>query len=221
MHDASAIILASRDEPSLFRDMKYLSTLDGRPLISRVVDAASTLSKEVLIIAPSEGEAQALRDGITPLPNEALCVIGDAFGDGSELTMIEMGLARSHFSKSLLLPGDAPFLSLEVLTTMLDLCSGRDAVVPRSPIGEALPFPAVYATEKTLNALRASKAEKASGMRDVLEKMAHVMFLSSNVLSKFDSDLLTFYRVDSPLNLKKAELILSGKPHRVRVRKYD
>lgn len=221
MHDASAIILALRDEPSLFQGMKYLSTLDGRPLISRVVDVASSLSKEVLIIAPSEGEAQALRDGLTPLPNEALYVIGDSFGEGSELTMIETGLARSSFSKSILLPGDAPFLSLEILTTMLDLCSGRDAVVPRSPIGEALPFPAVYATEKALDALRALKVEKASNMKGILEKLAHVMFLSSNVLSKLDSDLLTFYCVDSPLNLKKAELILSGKTPRVRTREID
>jgi len=135
--------------------------------------------------------------------------------------MIETGLARSSFSKSILLPGDAPFLSLEILTTMLDLCSGRDAVVPRSPIGEALPFPAVYATEKALDALRALKVEKASNMKGILEKLAHVMFLSSNVLSKLDSDLLTFYCVDSPLNLKKAELILSGKTPRVRTREID
>lgn len=221
MHDASAIILALRDEPSLFQGMKYLSTLDGRPLISRVVDVASSLSKEVLIIAPSEGEAQALRDGIPPLPNEALFVVGDSFGDGSELTMIETGLARSSYRKALLLPGDAPFLSLEILTTMLDLCSGRDAVVPRSPIGEALPFPAVYTTEKALKALRASKIEKAMSMKGILEELSHVMFLSSNVLSKLDSDLLTFYCVDSPLNLKRAELILSGKPRRFRARKFD
>jgi len=221
MKDVSAIILALRDQPCLFKGMKYLSNLEGRPLISRVVDVASSLSKEVLIVAPSEDEAQALRDRIPPLPNEAICVIGDAFGDGSELTMIETGLARSSCSKALLLPGDAPFLSLEILTTMLHLCSGRDAVVPRSPIGEALPFPAVYATEKALMALRASKIERASSMKDILEKLAHVMFLSSNVLSELDSDLLTFYSVDSPLNLKKAELILSGKPPGGRARKFD
>jgi len=222
LHGATAIILALRDEPSLFQGMKYLSALDGRPLISRVVDVASSLSKEVIIITPSEGEAQALRDGIPPLPNEALFVVGDAFGDGSELTMIETGLARSSYSKALLLPGDAPFLNLEILTTLLDLCSGRDAVIPRSQIGEPLPYPAAYATERALKALRASKVDRApKGMKGILEELDHVMFLSSNVLSRLDSELLTFYCVDSPLNLKRAELILSGKSPRVRARKFD
>jgi molybdopterin-guanine dinucleotide biosynthesis protein A len=181
-----------------------------------VVDVATSLAKEVLIVAPSEDEAQALRLCVPSLPCEALHVLADAFGNGSELTMIETGLEKSSYSQAIVLPGDAPFLSLEILNTMVGLCRGRDAVVPRSPTGEALPFPAAYATEKALIAIRASKVERASGMKDTLKRLAHVMFLSSSILQQLDGDLLTFFSVDSPLSLKRAEMILSGKSTKVR-----
>jgi len=221
LRDLSAVILALKDEPPLFQSSKYLSNLNGRPLISRVVDVAASLAMEILIITPSEDEAQALRGCIPSLPSEALYVMSDAFGNGSDLTMIETGFDKSRYNRTVLLPGDAPFLNLEILTTMVDLCRGRDAVVPRSPTGEALAFPAAYATEKALKAVRASSIDKASGMKDILEGLAHVMFLSSNVLEKLDSDLLTFFSVDSPLNLKRAEMILSGKSLKSRKREYD
>jgi hypothetical protein len=73
------------------------------------------------------------------------------------------------------------------------------------------PFPAVYATEIAARAARASRLEKASEISKMIEKLGHKMFLSSSVLAEFDKDLLTFFTVNSPLDILKAEMIVSGK----------
>lgn len=219
MLDISAGILALKDKPSLFGGKKYLSDLGGRSLISMVTDVAFSLAKEVIVIATSDDEAKALSDTIAPLAGEVAYVVCDAFGEGTELSMAETALARSSCSKTILLPGDAPFLSLEVLTTMAELCKWRDAVVSRSPVGEAIPFPAIYDTEKALAAIRASRSVNASRMNDALQKLTHVMYLSSDVLAELDNGLLTFFSVYSPLDLRKAELILSGRFPRGRKKK--
>ncbi|MBO3803187.1 MAG: NTP transferase domain-containing protein [Candidatus Brockarchaeota archaeon] len=211
MHEVSAAILAPKDRSRLFQGSKYLSPFLGRPLISSVVDVAFSVANEAYVVASCDDDANLFRESIPTLPGEPLGVFVDASGEGSELTMAETAFNRSNSSRTILLPADAPFLSVEALATMADLCKGRDAVVPRAPTGEMKPVPAVYATEVAARAARDSRLENASEMSRVVEKLGRKMFLSSSVLAEFDKDLLTFFTVNSPLDLKKAEMIASGR----------
>jgi molybdopterin-guanine dinucleotide biosynthesis protein A len=211
LYEVSAAILAPKDKSCLFQGIKYLSPFLGRPLISRVVDVAFSIAGETHVIASCDEDARLLRDSIPTLPGEPLSVVVDSLGEGSELTMAETAFMMSSYKRTILLPGDAPFLSVELLSMMVDLCKGRDAVVPRTPTGEMKPFPAVYATEIAARAARASRLEKASEISKMIEKLGHKMFLSSSVLAEFDKDLLTFFTVNSPLDILKAEMIVSGK----------
>ncbi|MGQ9514876.1 MAG: molybdenum cofactor guanylyltransferase [Thermoproteota archaeon] len=222
MSNLSAAILALKDKSSLFQGMKYLSPLFGKPLISRVVDVALSIANETLTVVPCEDDKALLRDLITTMPGESISVVVDRIGEGSDLTMAETAFMSSSCSRTILLPGDAPFLNIDVLSMMADLCRSRDAVIPRTPDGEMVPIPAVYATEVAARAARDSRLENASDISRIIEKLNHKMFLSSSILAEFDRDLLMLFTINSPLDLKRAEMIVSGNLKKSKKRKgYD
>lgn len=199
-----------REERPLFGGLKYLSPLRGRPLIASVVEAASGAAESVLVVAPSEDEAAAIR-GLFPQPGAGgIQVFFDEDGIGAPLAMARTAFQRSASRLTLLLPGDTPFLSPDLLATLAELCLGRDAVIPKRPLGEAEPLLAAYQTGKALDAARAALAENAKGVMSMVERLRHVMYISSSVIAELDPDLLAFFNVNTPLDLRRAEAISSG-----------
>lgn len=112
---------------------------------------------------------------------------------------------------SLLLPCDTPFLSSEIATLLLDCCVGRGAAIPRWPNGWIEPLQTAYHTKSAITATKKALDHGKMTMRSMISYLQGVRYISTMVLRKLDPELLTFFNINTPAVLKKAETILKTK----------
>ena len=124
------------------RDKAWLE-IDGLPLVQRVVHRLASLAGEVLFSAREPGPYAALCARL-PLP---AAVVLDRYPDAGPLAGLEAGLAAAAHELVFAVATDMPFVNPALVSHLLDLSEGYDAVVPLTPHGDTLepePLHAVY-----------------------------------------------------------------------------
>jgi len=176
--------------------------MNNKPLLAIVVEKLKGIVNEVVIVAASEEKvneyAQVLPHGL----HFAL----DEESEGS-LEAALTGFRASHGKYSLLLPSNAPFVSNEVVSLLFELCVGKSAVIPRWPDNRIEVLQSVYETRNLLESGKEKLANNAQTLEDLVNKMRGVRYLSTMVIKQLDPDFLTFFKVESSLQLKKAAAI--------------
>ncbi|MCW4030288.1 MAG: NTP transferase domain-containing protein [Candidatus Bathyarchaeota archaeon] len=200
--DKSAIILAGNSSKGFNGDV------DGNPLIKLVVDAVKDLVDEIIVVTTSEEHSTAYA-GL--LPAKVKFAV-DASNSGSPLVGAVTGLQVASGEYALLLPENSPFLSREVLSLLLELCGGKSAVVVRRTSSEIEALHAVYNVKQALIAAKEAVDEGEVDVEVIVEKLRGVRYVSTLVIEQIDPDLRTFFRVNSPLDLKKAASMTKPKP---------
>jgi molybdopterin-guanine dinucleotide biosynthesis protein A len=209
--DRSAIILAT-DFQGSFSEDKGLLKLKDKPLLNHVIDAVKGMVDEVLVVTASKEQAKVYAKTASSA-NVKFIVSSESQGS---LPAALAGFEAAHGDYSLLLPFDSPLVSQEVLSLLFELCVGKSAVVSRRGGDEVEALHAVYCTEA---ALKAAKEAMACGEVEVaaaVAKMRGVRYLSTMVIEQLDPDFHTFFRVKSPLGLKKAAAM--SKPRKTKSR---
>jgi len=199
----AAIILAG-GVSKRFGQEKGLVTLNGKPLILHVTDKISSLVEEQVVVVSSQTQREKFSE---VLPSKFRVVV-DSMQTRSPLIGALTGFENVKNRHALLLPCDTPFISKPVVSLMFELCPNKTAVIPRWPNGYIEPLQAVYAVGPAAQAVKEATAEGKRDMRSMVEKMRGIRYVSTLVLRQFDPQLLTFFNVNTPLDLKKAEKIL-------------
>lgn len=198
----SAIILAGGFSNRFGQD-KGLLRLGDRPLIIRILDKVSTLVDEVLVVVNSVDQ----KEDYTCLDSTVEIVV-DKYRIQSPVVGALSGFERAQGEYSLLLPCDTPFVSREVAELLLKSCIGSDAAIPRWPKDHIEPLQAAYFTESALAASKkALQGEKVS-MHLLISYLEKVRYVSTSSIRQMDPKLMTFFNVNSPEDLGKAERIL-------------
>lgn len=198
--DKSAIILAGGSSNRFGQD-KGLMHLTNKPLIQHVLDTIRNLVDEEIIIVSSEAQADKY---IQTLKTKASILV-DPNGIHTPLIGVMTGLKEAHGKYSLLLPCDVPFVSKEVISLLFDLCINKNAVIPRWANCYIEPLQAVYYTKPALEAAENALNEGKMNMKAMVDKLHGIRYVSTLVLQQLDPDLKTFFNVNTPLDLKKAE----------------
>jgi molybdopterin-guanine dinucleotide biosynthesis protein A len=201
--DRSAIVLAGGFSSRFGRD-KGLLLLANKPLLKRVLDVVGPIVDEEILVVSSESQAE----NSVRIIDSGVKVLVDAGDVRSPLVGALTGFREARGKYSLLLPCDAPFLSRDVLSLLLDLCVDRAAVIPRWPNGYIEPLQAVYRTVEALEAARDALGEGELNMRSMVDRLRGVRYVSTLVLQQLDPELRTFFNVNTPLDLKRAESML-------------
>ena len=97
------------------------------------------------------------------------------------------------------------------MSLLFDCCIGKSAAVPRWPNNQIEPLHAVYQTKKALEAAKKALAQGELDMRAMVDMMQGVRYISTLVVEQLDPDLRTFFNINSPLDLKKANAMLKSK----------
>lgn len=205
--ERSAIILAGGTSKG-FPEDKGTVMLDNKPLINRVFDVVDPIVDEVIIVTNTQERADLYAK---LLPETAKIVIDKQPGQGPLQGAIT-GFEAAEGKYSLLLPYDAPFLNEELATLLLDLAVGKTAVVPRNPDNEIEPLCSAYQTKLVLETAKQVEAEGATDLQTLVEKLRGVRFLSTMVIKQIDPELRSFFSVNGPVDLKRAAVMLQGKP---------
>jgi len=203
MLQKSAVILAGGFSRRFGRD-KGLVVLAGKPLILHVIDRVSKVADEVLVVVSSEEQKNKFE---TILEEKANLVI-DKDDSQSPLVGAITGFESANAEYSLLLPCDTPLLSIQIVQFLLDMCTNRSAAIPRWPSGYIEPLQAVYRTESALTAAKTALKQGKMNMQSMIDNLRGVRYVSTMVLEQLEPDLLTFFNVNTPQDLKKAESIL-------------
>jgi len=199
----SAIILSGGFSKRFGQD-KGLIELAGKPLILHVLDRVSKVVNETLIVVSSKGQ----RNAFAPLVGSETKVIMDECNLRSPIVGALTGFENAFGEYSLLLPCDTPFVSKEIASLLLDLCVNRSAVIPRWPNRYIEPLQAVYHTKSALTASKTAYKENKLDLRSMIANLRGVRYISTLVLQQLDPKLMTFFNVNTPEDLKKAESML-------------
>jgi molybdopterin-guanine dinucleotide biosynthesis protein A len=203
MLQKSAVILAGGFSRRFGRD-KGLVVLANKPLILHVIDRVSKAVDEILVVVSSEKQKNKFE---AILEKKAKLVI-DREDSQSPLVGAITGFETAEGEYSLLLPCDTPLVSTQIVQFLLDMCTNRNAAIPRWPHGYIEPLQAAYRTETALAAAKAALKQGKMNMRSMIDNMTGVRYVSTLVLEQLEPELLSFFNVNTPQDLEKAEAIL-------------
>jgi len=202
----SAIILAGGFS-SRFGQDKGLLQLADKPLIEYVLDAISTLVDEKMVVASSKVQAE----NYAKVLGSDVNVLIDVDDAQSPLVGALTGFKEAHGRYALLLSCDTPFVSNDVISLLFELCINRYAVIPRWPNGYIEPLQAVYCTKPAYEATKNALSKGKLNVQSMVDRLRSVRYVSTLVLQQLDPELRTFINVNTPLDLKKAELMFKRK----------
>jgi molybdopterin-guanine dinucleotide biosynthesis protein A len=202
--DTSAIILAGGFSRRLGQD-KGLVQLANIPLVKHVLDKTKDLVDEQLVVVSSELQAEKYS---ILLRGDANVAVDDP-GVHGPLAGAKTGFDRAQGKYSLLLPCDTPFASKDILELLLDLCIDRNAAIPRWPNCNIEPLQAAYRTKVALEAARNTLLSDRLNLQAMVDRLHGVRYVSTLVLEQLDPRLRTFFNVNTALELKKAEAMLT------------
>lgn len=203
---SSAIILSGGKSKRFKRD-KGLVPVFQKPLIHYVIETVKPLVDEVFIVTSSQDKVEEY-----PRYFPSLRIVADEYDSRGVMSGALTGFKNAKGEHSLLLPCDTPLLSRRVLSLLLDLAPGNDAVVPRWPNGYLEPLQAVYRTQEAYNAARESIAADEFSPRHMISRLNKVLYVSTIVLNKLDPGLLTFHNVNTFHDLQRIKNRLKTKP---------
>lgn len=200
----SAIILAGGKGVRI-GGAKHLRRLSEKPLIHYVIERASTIASEILVVLSKDDDPAAYH-GILP---SNVKVVVDATQSEAPIVGIMTG-ARSATSKySAVLSCDLVFLSSQVLDHLFKQVQGHDAVVPQWPDGHFEALHAVYRTKAAARAAELALEERDYRSIAVAKRLDRVKYLPVDELRRLDSELLTFFNVNNAEDLQRAERLLA------------
>lgn len=205
--DKSAIILAGGTSKG-FPEDKGTLLLENKPLIKRVFDIVNPIADEVIIVTNTQERADTYAK---LLPETAIFALDNQTARGPLIGAIA-GFEAAQGKYSMLLPYDSPFISEELIMLLFDLAVGKTATVPRNPDNEIEPLCSVYQTKLVLETAREVAAEGAVDLQTLVERLRGVRYISTMVIEQIDPELRSFFSVNTPLDLKRAAVMLQGKP---------
>jgi molybdenum cofactor guanylyltransferase len=207
----TAIILAGGFS-SRFGQDKSLLELNSKPLIKHAVDAIKKIVDEIIIVTNEQNRI----DNYAPLVGPNVKFALDIENSKGPLVGALTGLNQATGSYALIIPSDMPFVSSEIVELLFDLSLGKSAVIPRWPNTEIEPLLAVYHTQTALKAAKTAINAGKLKMADMLDHMQGVRYLSTLVVQELDPELKTFFNINTPIDLKKAETLIKPKPHKMK-----
>ena len=206
MLDKSAIILAGGFS-SRFGQDKGLLQLANKPLIKHVLDAINNIVDEKIVVASSRVQAE----NYAKVVGSNINIIIDVDDAQSPLVGALTGFKEACGEYAILLPCDTPLVSGDVVSLLFEVCMNRNAVIPRWPNGYIEPLQAVYCTKPAYEAAKNALSEGKLNLQSMVDRLRSVRYVSTLVLQQLDPNLKTFFNINAPLDLKKAEMMLNAK----------
>jgi len=172
--------------------------LDGRPLITHVLERAAPLGDEV-IVTTNAPDAYPFLGGVRLVPDEQP-------GAGA-LAGLRTALRAALHERLLVLACDLPFVCVPLIEHMMRAAPPVDVVVPRWH-GKLEPLHAVYRR----GCLAAVERALAEGRRRMIDFHADVRMyvVEEDIITRFDPQGLTFFNINTPDDLQTAERLLAG-----------
>ncbi len=191
--EVTSIVLAGGKNLRLGRS-KALEVINGRSLIERVIERLAPLASKLLIVTSRE------QADLPDIPGAE--VLMDAYPGSGPLGGIYTGLLASQTTQCIAVACDMPFLNAELLRHMVELSRDFDAVVPRMTNGMIEPLHAIY-SRGCRDRMKTRLENNRLGISSFLKEQ-QVRYIEEAECQRFDPELLTFFNINHPSDLKQA-----------------
>lgn len=177
---------------------KGLIRLAGRPLISYVAAVLDGVTDEIVVSV-----AKGMSDSYKAVLGRDIKMAEDRRPGLGPLEGLVSALAAAQGQYVLVSPCDTPLLRPAMCTLIADRARGYDGAVPRTG-GKFEPLHASYARDKALGAFRRTISR---GRRKPIEAYGELrlVYIEEDELRAVDPELLSFWNLNSPADLKLAE----------------
>jgi len=198
--EPSAIVFANMGK---FRGVsKGLFPIAGKPMIEYVLDSIPDEVSDILIAVEGEGDVSKYQD----LADQYLAkVVVSGSGLRDSRRELEFAVNSVRGDRFLVLPCDAPLITMEFTKFLVEASQKFPAVLPRTPSRRVSYLTASY-QRKPLEEV--FKSNPGLGMDEVVRKLKGAIYLSSNSLKIFDEKLNMFFRVNCKADVDRAERFL-------------
>ena len=202
----SAIILAGGISKRFGQD-KGLINLAKRPLLLHVLDKLGNISNDIHVVVNSEAQ----KEKFASLTSRNVHLSVDGANIQTPLAGALTGFKTVQNTYTILLACDTPFIASEILRFLLDISINRDAAIPRWPNGNIEPLQAVYHAKKAADAAQNALRNNQLNMRSMISNMKKIRYVSTLVLRQFDPKLMSFFNINTPNDLRNAEVMTKEK----------
>jgi len=180
---------------------KGLALLAGEPLVSRVARVLDSVADEV-VVAVAPGEATRYRQAL----GDHYAIAEDERPEMGPIQGLITALGTARGEYVLTSPCDTPFLRVEVCRSIVSLSKRRDGAVPR--VGQDFePLHGVYRRLKCLAAFEEALEEGKHKPVDAYPSL-DIEYVDDDVIRVLDPHLESFWNLNTPEDLMKAELRL-------------
>lgn len=200
MTEVTVAILAGGNSKR-FGSEKALTEFRGRPLVSNMFDIARKISSKVLVVVSDEEQ----REKVAPYVKTGQVVMDPEASMKSALNGAVTAFEYAETEYTLLLPIDTPLAGPTLLKILVEMSPMHGAVVPSWPSGYVEPLHSVYMTEHAYHHGLRVIEQKLFKMRDLLNRLQNVLYVSTETLKQFDQKLETFKNFNTLSELKAAE----------------
>ena len=178
--------------------------LDGKPLISYVVENLRSIVDEIIVVVGSEERKPRYRQ---VLDNDVK-VVADMYDEGSPLIGLITGLTNATGDYAVVAACDMPFINSDLVDLLFLLSYELNGTLLIKSNGWIEPLPAVYKVKTSLK--RASQLYNHGDLRlrKVLETLHDVARVPVERLRVLDPDLRSFFDLDTPERVDEALKIL-------------
>jgi molybdopterin-guanine dinucleotide biosynthesis protein A len=197
-HACTGVILAGGLSTRFNGKNKALFPIRGKPLLNYIYSVYKELFEEILLVT---------NDPLEYLDWD-LEIVTDIYPIRSSMTGIYTGLFYTKHQYAFVSACDTPFLKKKLVETILsEIDSKAELVIPETHLGLE-PLCAVYSKNCLKSLERCLDHEKLKIMR-CLKKMP-VKKISEKKLLQQDPDLFSFFNINTPEDLDKAEALIQG-----------
>jgi len=196
INDVTGVILAG-GKSTRYGKNKAFQTINGIPLIEKVLSVMESLFEELIIITNVPHTYSHLE---FPVYEDLIAGLGPLGG-------IFTGLTAVSKEAAFFVACDMPSLNARLLRYMVECKEGFDAVVPRIA-GQMEALHALYRTS-CIPAIRSLiDAHQYQVFRFFPE--VSVRYVDENEIRQFDPELSSFFNINTPQELKKLENQIRG-----------
>ena len=188
----TGIILAGGDSKRIGTD-KGLLDLNGRPLISYVIESLRPIVDEIIVVVGSEERIPNYRNAV----EDDVQIFPDMYEDGSPLIGLITGLTHAKGTYAVVAACDMPFINSALLDLLFLLSFDLNGTLLIKPNGWIEPLPAVYKVDIGRKRANQMRMHGDLRLRKVLETLPDVARIQVERLKVIDPKLRSFFDLDT------------------------
>ena len=196
----SGVILSGGRNTRFHGKDKAFVRVGGRPMIEHVLTVFRSLFDDIVLVTNDPAK----------YVSWDLHVVTDIFAGRSSLTGLHAGLFHAVHPHAFFAACDAPFLQIETVHTLLDaLEASSDVVIPETAAGLE-PLCAIY-SKRSLKVIEKLLDRRQYKIQAFFPSV-RVKKISEETLRSADPDLISFFNINTPEDLARAETCLESGP---------